>query len=39
MYKTDSDLGNKFMATRGEGWEGGINWEFVINIYKLLSIK
>ena len=26
IYKTDSDVRNKLMVTKGEGW-GGINWE------------
>ena len=30
---------NKLMDIRGEGWEGGINQEFGIDIYTLLYIK
>ena len=32
IYKTDSDIEYKHMATNGEG-RGGINWEYVIDRY------
>ena len=39
IYKTETDtetLEKKCMVTKGEGWRGGINWEFTVNIYILL---
>ena len=27
------------MVTRGEGWGGGIDWEFEIDMYTLLYLK
>ena len=31
-----TDFKNKFMVTKGEKWDAGINQEFEINIYLLL---
>ena len=34
-----TDLESKLMVTRGEGCRGGIDWEFGIDMYKLLYLK
>ena len=34
-----TDLENELMVTRGEGWEGGIDREFGIDMYTLLYLK
>ena len=33
------DFENKLMVTKGEMWQGGINYKFGINIYPLPYIK
>ena len=30
---------NEFMVTRGQGWGGGIDWEFGIDMHTLLYLK
>ena len=41
IYKTetDSQTVNELMVTRGKGWEGGVGWEFGIDMYTLLYLK
>ena len=39
IYKSETDIENKLMVTKGEKWWRGINQEFGINIYTLLYIK
>ena len=34
-----TDLENELMVTRGDGWGGGIDWEFWIDMYTLPSSK
>ena len=39
IYKPETDLENELMVTSGEGWVGGIDWEFKIDRYILLYLK
>ena len=39
IYKTETDLENKVMVTKGEKGREGINWEIGTDIYTLLYIK
>ena len=34
-----TDLEDEFMVTSGEGWRGGIDWEFGIDMYTLLYLN
>ena len=34
-----TDFENKLIVTKGETWEGRINWELRINIHTLLYIE
>ena len=33
------DLENELLVTRGEGWDGGMDWEFGTDMYMLLYLK
>ena len=35
IYKTE----NKVMVTKGEGWQGGISWQFGTDIYTMLHTQ
>ena len=37
--EADSDLENELMVSRQEEWEGGIDWEFGMDMYTLLYLK
>ena len=41
IYKTetDSQIENTLMVIKGERWQRRINWEFGIDIYRLLYLK
>ena len=39
IYRTETDLENDLMVTRGEGWSGGIIREFGMDMYTLLYLK
>ena len=39
IYKTETDLENEFMVTRGEGAGEGVDSEFGIDMYTLLHLK
>ena len=39
IYKTETDLEKGLMVTSGEGWVGGLDWEFKIDRYTLLYLK
>ena len=33
------DFENKLIGTKGEGWQGGTDWNFGIDMYTLLYLK